>query len=620
MKNVEAGAGSNRVGALCRALLPPGRPFRAPRRLLPEGRFEWLAFGVLLLVFGLYGAAWVRGHWGMLTDPALQTDDARTALYPFHRYAAVPLLEHDAVADEMIGFTPPALRGLYFVAVRASGLHTGIKIVQAVAFLLILLAGAYLIAQRRSGWAAGLLLVFFILHSRGLVGGTVGGMTRGFVVPVLALWIAGVLAGSERMRYGATLVAALTHPSVMALLLATEGILATTAGVRGGGLRLTGRRLLRFAVLAILCVGMVLPFSLDQSRRVGRTHTFEEAVQEGVLGPSGRAKHLPFGDPTGSAASRFIQPFVIDEKAGATGPDLTMGKPLPAVFEANKRLDNTGALVFVSLLIVLALARLAPMPRAIVAIVAASFIMYLLARLLAFRLYAPERIYQYGMPAAGLMIAVGPLGHLLPRLRRATRATVRNVAAAAVIVLSVAATGDGIVPKNGVSLDRRTGQALYDVVATLPKDVLIASHPNDGDDIPLWCGRSTVCGFETLQPWWVGHWQRGKGRAMDTLAALYATDRAAVLDYCRRYGVTHLLLRTDRYGADFKKRATVFEPLGAFVRELLERVGREDLALGTLPDSAVICRMRSYRLVDVLALEAAWRQDPEIGRARKEDR
>jgi hypothetical protein len=44
--------------------------------------------------------------------------------------------------------------------------------------------------------------------------------------------------------------------------------------------------------------------------------------------------------------------------------------------------------------------------------------------------------------------------------------------------------GDGIVARNGITIDRQAAAALYDFVKRLPLDVRIASRPADGDDIP----------------------------------------------------------------------------------------------------------------------------------------
>ena len=62
---------------------------------------------------------------------------------------------------------------------------------------------------------------------------------------------------------------------------------------------------------------------------------------------------------------------------------------------------------------------------------AGSILMYAASVLLAFKLYAPERFYHFGMPPAAIALATVGVGLLLPKLRRTTRATVRNFGIAA---------------------------------------------------------------------------------------------------------------------------------------------------------------------------------------------
>src|SRR5271157_5503780 len=47
---------------------------------------------VLMAVFGFYAVHWALMHGGFLFVPELQNDDARTALFPFHRYGMNPWL------------------------------------------------------------------------------------------------------------------------------------------------------------------------------------------------------------------------------------------------------------------------------------------------------------------------------------------------------------------------------------------------------------------------------------------------------------------------------------------------------------------------------------------------
>ena len=85
----------------------------------PRGTRALHAVSVVLLtvVLGVYLAGFAAANWGMLTDPQLQTDDARTSVFPFHRYGSEKTLGDDPIANEMLALVPTGVRFLYRVTV-----------------------------------------------------------------------------------------------------------------------------------------------------------------------------------------------------------------------------------------------------------------------------------------------------------------------------------------------------------------------------------------------------------------------------------------------------------------------------------------------------------------------
>ena len=51
-----------------------------------------------------------------------------------------------------------------------------------------------------------------------------GGLPRSFGFPAMALWLAGALAHNVKARRAGAVVAALTYPSALAMVLGAEGI------------------------------------------------------------------------------------------------------------------------------------------------------------------------------------------------------------------------------------------------------------------------------------------------------------------------------------------------------------------------------------------------------------
>lgn len=131
-------------------LLPHRGPRHIWRDLRPRGFGHRLSVVVLLVVFAAYLGTWIEGQWGWLTDPMLQNDDARTSLFPFHKYGPEGALREDPIANEMIVIAPPAQHLMYGILVPIVGLYGASKVVQLLCLLVLFAAGALLIRAKRA--------------------------------------------------------------------------------------------------------------------------------------------------------------------------------------------------------------------------------------------------------------------------------------------------------------------------------------------------------------------------------------------------------------------------------------------------------------------------------------
>jgi len=571
------------ASALLRELV---RPLAAP---WVKAALYWLSLVSVLAVAASYLSVWTMGNWEMLTDPALQNSDARTSIFPFHRYDRVPSLETDPIAEEMLTWVPLAVRLLYRVLVPLTDVHVAPKIVQALCVAIVLWAAVILARSRRAGIGAAVLLVFIVLHDWFAVYRLASGLPRAFGFPLFALWLAGALAAKPWVRRGATLASAVTYPSVMNLILAAEGLYACR-GLGQVALSVVLRRLKRYALLVFACVLLVLPAALGDSQS-GPVHTLAQAEREPAFSKAGRLGVLPFASPTDSLSDALIDPLRPRGQA--------LVAPLAERYAKDK---DMSAVVLLGLILTIPLLSLTAPPWLALAFASGSVVLYALSRSFAFSLYSPERYYSFGMRMALMALLLVILAQSFAFLRGRARRTARNFVAVAFILLVWGMVGSGVVRKNGMTIDRRRDRALYEFIATLPKTVRIATHPMDGDGIPYYSARATMGSYETLQPWFVDSWRRQRARTEDTLRALYAADKGTILDYGRRHQVTHFLLDRRKYKKDATKRSASFEPFSAFARELLVDTKPEDLFFRDVPDQAVVYRHDQWLVVEVARL------------------
>lgn len=547
---------------------------------------------VLLATVVAYLIVWGHGNWEMLTDPRLQTDDARTTLFPFHRYGPADSLHDDPIASEMLALVPWAVRLIYMGLVPVFDLFVAAKLVQAMALAILVWACVELGKSSRVGWGGAALLLFGVLHDGFAVGRIAGGLPRAFGFPCFALWLAGVMTEKVRLRGISACLAAATYPSVMNMILAAEGIYCLR-GVARSRVQVLWRRLKIYGVVVGACLLLALPSIVGGEDR-GPIHNLAQAEREPAFGKTGRLWLLPFEKPSDALGHALLDPF--RQRGGA---------PWPALRERiTKEADLVAALLVIGLLL-FPLTGTSPRPAAALSFGVGAVILYAASRWLAFRLYSPERYYSFGMRMLACALFVACLSQWYARFPRRKRTVLREFSAASGLLLVWFLCGSGVVKKAGMELDQSKNEKMYAFIRTLPKDIRFATHILDGDGIPLYGARMNMGAFETLQPWFTGSWAKQKARALATLDVLYATEPAKVLSYAKANGVTHFLINRGRYGDGLRTSVGSFEPFSSYAKELVRGHASEDFVFHDPPKESVVYREGRLSIVSVRELERA---------------
>lgn len=538
------------------------------------------------------GVGWVAHWWPELTDCGIQIDDVRTHLVGYHRFEREPTLVDDPVSGACMAMQPWLVRLLYQIVTPLTGLACAAKWVQLLC-VLISVAAAFIVARSpRWGLAGGALLGAFGLVFPWWIGGT----PRQFGPPLLALYMAGALTRRHRVRFAAALIAAGTYPSASILMLATEGLIALIRA-RKEPWHLWRTRVVRATFMGAACAALALLPKPGQGA-LGPVITLAEAK----INPDYRdgARRLDL-EVSANPVSKSILEVLFEFGLIPTNPDTK---------------ERAGAVrLAASWLTLLALAWLTirgriRIPAAAMAFFVAGTVCYWLACLFAYRLYLPNRYSEYGMGVGGTALLMGLLVQTRVLMRRPIlNRAIGNLAAAACIgaLWFCWGTAERFSGSANIARDRA---ALYDFVASLPLDARIASHPYDGDDIPFWAGRATLCGYELDQPFFTRAWHNSVERTRAAFAALYATDRSHVISFCDQWRITHLLLRPDRYRDDFRKRAKYCDPFDAENKRRLRPIRREQIVLAEPPAAAVVFRDDRFLLVDATLLRRAWGPPP----------
>jgi len=144
---------------------------------------------------------------------------------------------------------------------------------------------------------------------------------------------------------------------------------------------------------------------------------------------------------------------------------------------------------------------------------------------------------------AGLVLAVA----LWPRepggartLAAAALAVPAALVTAAVLVATVTVAGGGRSPGAVACRDVE----LYRFLETLPKESILAADPLDANCIPIAARRPVVISRKLYQPWAVEYLELVRERMFASVEAFYGPSVSSVIELRERFGADHLVART----------------------------------------------------------------------------
>lgn len=529
--------------------------------------------------------------WGArYFDPYLQSDDTRIVIYPFWS-CHTPYFRGDFLAESMLTLAPPFYRGLVYVLTAIVDVLMLPKVIQLAAIAWTA-AHAFRMGRRRAGGAGALLGVYLVLHSFHILDRTGGGLPRAFSYPLLLMLVDALESGRRRAAGLAVVLGFALYPPAGLIGAVVFGwtVLARTYRAwrekkpEGGSVP---QQWMELGVTALLSLAVLLP-SMNPGPEFGAIHTLEQARGIPAFGPGGRTELVPLKTlPQAMERERF--------QMARVSSDALVGRRLS--------LPVKGDVTAFDLILLLALAGVllrrpaeATLPLLILAVGMAGFV---LANLLAFRLYDPARMLSLSLPMAALpMILRGFAGWGRSKpASLANRGITLGALGGFLLVQGIALDG-----YPHLNIDARPDKELFELVQTLPADVRLAGHPKRMDNLPLWGKRPILISEETSQPWFTKIWDETTRRLDANIEAYYAVSVRPIRRLRKDWGVTHMLVHEDDLRPDTPMHGDMFVPYGERMRRLAEE--RWDrLVWRALPEEAVVGRAAGFILFDLERVE-----------------
>ncbi|RJR38631.1 MAG: hypothetical protein C4567_12175 [Deltaproteobacteria bacterium] len=504
----------------------------------------------------LSAAVFIFAHFDSLTRHWVINDDVRQQIFWMQQWGDPELFPGDLLADYARAYVTWGVKGLYRLAWPLLNISIVSKWLPFVSFAALSLGGKGLWLSSPvaapitfSKWLPGLLFVFLgcclfrigaRLGSRSLawfmagiywllpffLDHLAGGLARAFAAPLLAFFCLCWLAARPWGLALALLLQALFIPYIF-LTGALAVVLAWLAARTG---RWAGASFLNRGHLLTVAAGAGLVWLMNQEFNAagfGPLVSAADMAGRPEFTAAGRYAIYPAPSILWEVVSpwEFIAPFheggII---LGALGCVLLMGA---AVWGA-RSLDWR---------------ELKPKLQPFCYLFLASVLLYFLARIFMLKLFVPDRYLVYTLNLCylvGLALCLHAALYRRPWPR---------VAAAAVLIV-VAFLGGLRLQSVGL-FDYSMYRPLYAALSQTPKNALIAGHPNLMDNVPTFAQRPALATFELAHPWSKGYWEQLRPRLEDFFTAYYAEDPQVVRDFCKKYGVSFLVVDDRHFAPEF---------------------------------------------------------------------
>lgn len=561
-----------------------------------------LVLGALGFVYGPTLAL----HMSRGFDPQIFNDDARQQIYPFFRYVDSTLFSNDYVAAYYLDNLPIGFRALYTISAPLIDPAISSKIVMYI-LLLLTVSGLGVAANRLGGKVAAWGAISIALGASLYIDRMGGGLPRAFGFPIIAWALAALSYGRTKWLAVLVWMGASFYPvaGVVVGVATAFFMLFLPASDRGDAQDWNLRRRLRFlTIVAGVSIVLLLPTigSSSQYAPVITASDLSEYPEAGAGGRYGPESRAPYGSFFDNASSTIASGFV------------GTGKPwIEPVFEWVNRdeRDQSGSQRQPAILIFLASFTLlgwlffilsSAAARRVTMVGLAAFVGFTVASMVAPYFYLPTRYTTYAMPLLAVLMAttsVAGFFALRDKVAVGTKPALRAAVTLAFCLVVLAAIGGRGSSKAGLNV-KAHNTPLYEVIAELPVDAVIAGWPGSAiDNVPYVARRTAFITFETHQVFHQQYADVMRERMRALIEATLATSVEPLIRLRDEHGVTHMLVYLPQLR---EGRLPYFKPFDEWVSEARNASDGKPLALQELVDAHAVYRDGGYALVDLREL------------------
>ena len=524
-----------------------------------------LPAGDILLCFALTLGVWTLTQGAFISSPYIVCNDVPQQVFWMQRFQDPTLYPPDIMNEYARSYVSWGVRGVYYAvspwidAIRFSKILTAFTYL-ASGLLLFLLGGR--LGGRAAAWASTAMLWIYPLPMHNMA----GGLARSFALPLTLLFLVACVRRERTLMYLALLLQALFIPYIFpacALAVCVPCVFRFFAQKAGKNPPVPIFAL-NWRDIAVMGAAFLLILAWQHQMTIqgfGPLPTAAQLAADPVYGATGRFRIWPI--PMLLEDLFFTPSYYLLGMQNWSTTGHVLGVTVFSLFflfclrKAQKRTGELAIYLWYAL---------------------ACLCMYVLAYVLALRLFIPSRQVEYAVDAAVCLLFGLGLG--LVWQDACKRVSPRRAQALSVLLVCLLAlAGSARLHRQGLT-DYSEYAPLYSKVRSLPEDALLAGHPTLMDAVHTFGRRNVLASKKLAHPWSLGYWKRYEPRLRDSLDALYAKDPQTLVGLREQYGVTHFIVIDSQLADWFIQDIPFFDPYNDYIRKLAARPGAFLLAPG----------------------------------------
>lgn len=172
-----------------------------------------------------------------------------------------------------------------------------------------------------------------------------------------------------------------------------------------------------------------------------------------------------------------------------------------------------------------------------------GFFLFILAWIMLFNLFSPGRYLKYALCSYLIFLSALTIYKTFVEASNKRRfLRLFTVSTAIILIYFPFLDGNVTFFKN---------QGLYQFLSTLPKNALIAGHPFEMNEVPLFSKRKVFVQQELSLPYYKNYYQRIKQRTYDFFKLYYSSSTGEIKNICNQYEIDYIVVKKEHFSTPF---------------------------------------------------------------------